>query len=447
MRGDFDAYHKWLGIPPAEQPPDHYRLLGIQRFEADADVIDTAADGRMAILRGFQAGSRSVLSQQLLNEIAAARVCLLDADQRAEYDRRLRYEEGGSTRTAVPSSDEGAYALQPLETSPTRSVMRKALTRARSTTRDSRANYAGPTVVLASLLGLVAAVWLVSSGGWEQLQSMLSSHDQSDPDSEAEATTSAAVARNAKPVKGNASKQTSTKKRALSMDADATKLNTKDPNDIDLLRSSTLLLNFEETTLQKKGKFTRYQDVLGRKAYGDAVGATVLSGVVGSGLEFDGKNNHIRTSIRQSEVSTLTMWLQIKKAGDLTQLLAGSGNGAGYAVNWQPSRPQKLSLLIGTGRKYVPYRFAHRLRFGAWHHVALVFDRQERTFGYFVNGEREFSTAIARCAREDEFHLVLSTQFRGHALRGAMDEVAIFDRVLSAHEISRLHTLGRKRRG
>ena len=39
----FDPYHKWLGIPPEQQPASHYRLLGIAEFESDADVIDTAA--------------------------------------------------------------------------------------------------------------------------------------------------------------------------------------------------------------------------------------------------------------------------------------------------------------------------------------------------------------------------------------------------------------------
>jgi len=40
----FDPYHKWLGIPPDEQPPDHYRLLAVRRFEDDPDVIAAAAD-------------------------------------------------------------------------------------------------------------------------------------------------------------------------------------------------------------------------------------------------------------------------------------------------------------------------------------------------------------------------------------------------------------------
>ena len=52
----FDPYHKWLGIPPAEQPPNHYRLLAIPLFESDPDVIANAADQRMSHIRSFQIG-------------------------------------------------------------------------------------------------------------------------------------------------------------------------------------------------------------------------------------------------------------------------------------------------------------------------------------------------------------------------------------------------------
>ena len=85
----FDPYHKWLGIPPEEQPPDHYRLLGLRRFEDDLDVIESAVDQRMAHLRTYQAGKHSALSQKLLNEVAAAKVCLLNPEKRAKYDASL----------------------------------------------------------------------------------------------------------------------------------------------------------------------------------------------------------------------------------------------------------------------------------------------------------------------------------------------------------------------
>jgi formylglycine-generating enzyme required for sulfatase activity len=86
----FDPYHKWLGIPPEEQPAHAYRLLGVRLFETDADVISNAADQRMAHLRTHQAGPRGSLSQKLLNEVAAARVCLLNPAKKARYDAALR---------------------------------------------------------------------------------------------------------------------------------------------------------------------------------------------------------------------------------------------------------------------------------------------------------------------------------------------------------------------
>lgn len=86
----FDAYRKWLGIPPGEQPPSHYRLLAIAPFEQDLDVIETAADVRMSHLRTYQTGPHSALSQKLLNEVAAAKLCLLDRQKKSAYDAELR---------------------------------------------------------------------------------------------------------------------------------------------------------------------------------------------------------------------------------------------------------------------------------------------------------------------------------------------------------------------
>ena len=86
----FDPYHKWLAIPPSEQPPNHYRLLALPLFENDPDVISDAAEQRMAHVRTYQLGERSELSQKILNELAAARVCLLNLEKKATYDAELR---------------------------------------------------------------------------------------------------------------------------------------------------------------------------------------------------------------------------------------------------------------------------------------------------------------------------------------------------------------------
>jgi len=102
MTDVFDPYHKWLGIPPDEQPPDHYRLLGVVRFESDPDVIAAAADQRMAHLRSFQSGKHVAASQKLLNEVAEARVCLLSIPRRLRYDEQLGANLGTLRETSSP---------------------------------------------------------------------------------------------------------------------------------------------------------------------------------------------------------------------------------------------------------------------------------------------------------------------------------------------------------
>src|SRR5260221_3553545 len=90
MSNGFDVYHKWLSIPPSEQPPNHYRLLGLELFESDPDVISSAADRQMAHVQTYKNGPHSAQSQKLLNEIAAAKLCLLKPAKRDVYDAELR---------------------------------------------------------------------------------------------------------------------------------------------------------------------------------------------------------------------------------------------------------------------------------------------------------------------------------------------------------------------
>ncbi len=102
----FDPYYQWLGIPPEEQPPNHYRLLGIQLFEENREVIQNTADRQMVHLRSFQNGPRAAQSQKLLNEVAAAKLCLLLPDKKAAYDAALTRPYADAAEVAPPMSTE-----------------------------------------------------------------------------------------------------------------------------------------------------------------------------------------------------------------------------------------------------------------------------------------------------------------------------------------------------
>lgn len=112
---DFDPYHKWLGISPKDQPPNHYRLLGIELFEDDVEVIDAAANRVMEFLHGIHEGPHVAQAQGLLNKLSAARICLLNGKRKAAYDAGLKAASTPSHKQSPPPKKKTPpYAKPPL---------------------------------------------------------------------------------------------------------------------------------------------------------------------------------------------------------------------------------------------------------------------------------------------------------------------------------------------
>ena len=107
MSDAFDPYYLWLGIPVGDQPPDHYRLLGIAQFESNADVIRNAAEQRMRYLRTVT-GLRAKRAQQLINEIVTAQRVLSEDESREKYNTLITENPLARRRGVAP------HAPQPL---------------------------------------------------------------------------------------------------------------------------------------------------------------------------------------------------------------------------------------------------------------------------------------------------------------------------------------------
>jgi hypothetical protein len=84
-----DVYKEWLGIPDGPRPPDHYALLRLVQFEDDIEKVRKNYKKLNAHIRKYATGQYSVQSQELLNELAKAMLCLTDAEWKKEYDQSL----------------------------------------------------------------------------------------------------------------------------------------------------------------------------------------------------------------------------------------------------------------------------------------------------------------------------------------------------------------------
>ena len=125
MSDGFDPYHRWLGIRDQQRPPNHYRLLGLELFEDDADVIAEASDRQMGHVRTHQTGRHSETSQRLLNELAKAKVCLLNSDRKAKYDAKLRAQLGQQSETQGLRETGPSPVPAPIEPPPARGKPRR----------------------------------------------------------------------------------------------------------------------------------------------------------------------------------------------------------------------------------------------------------------------------------------------------------------------------------
>ncbi len=122
MAEPFDPYHKWLGIRPHDRPISYYRLLGLRFGEDDPEVIGAAADRQMSFVRTLQCGKHAAESQQLLNELATARLILLNPEKRERYNQQFLQQTASpqvpQPPPSLPATDSGPIHSGPIHSGP-----------------------------------------------------------------------------------------------------------------------------------------------------------------------------------------------------------------------------------------------------------------------------------------------------------------------------------------
>ena len=108
----FDPYLIWLDISPHERPVNYYRLFGLRPLEIDPHIIAAAAQRVISHVSQFQNSPNAVACQQLLSELNAARMCLLDPLRKRAYDAGFT-SPGGPERALNSPPVPGAPTATP----------------------------------------------------------------------------------------------------------------------------------------------------------------------------------------------------------------------------------------------------------------------------------------------------------------------------------------------
>ena len=116
MATELDVYRDWLGIAETARPLSYYQLLRLKQFEDNPAKIREHYRKMNAHVRKFAAGDFAKQSQDLLNELAKAMLCLTDAQRKREYDATLgRKDEGAGKRRTLEEILLAEKAINPAQ--------------------------------------------------------------------------------------------------------------------------------------------------------------------------------------------------------------------------------------------------------------------------------------------------------------------------------------------
>lgn len=218
MDGAFDAYHKWLGISAKDQPPNFYRLLGIDLFESDPDVIVATFNRQRAHLLTYQNGPYKDQAQRILQEVIAARTCLSDPLARQAYDAQLQLTTPApEPAVAEEPADFGEVAATPRRSSSTAPRSPRPARNAAGSTNPDDPD--GPKEKLWLGIGRQGQIMIVSVGSVIFVLTMLyltlggGSKSRTQTDSSKDSFPNVQKFNTSTPSKPPAKKPTSTKKR------------------------------------------------------------------------------------------------------------------------------------------------------------------------------------------------------------------------------------------
>jgi hypothetical protein len=169
-------------------------------------------------------------------------------------------------------------------------------------------------------------------------------------------------------------------------------------------------------------------------------------GVIGQALQFDGVADYVLTGTFASIPSSVTLsaWIY-PTAGGVVLDEIGSGGG------WHDSQMEVLStgeIKVGYWTGSLSSISLGTFSLNAWHHVVLTYDTTSTTGKGYVDGVFRNSMVLTKQWPGSALQYgigyadVATNMGDGTYFNGKIDDVRIYNRALSASEVSTLYTIG-----
>ena len=183
-----------------------------------------------------------------------------------------------------------------------------------------------------------------------------------------------------------------------------------------------------------EGGGKKAKDSSGNGNEGEIVGAKWIEGKFEKALSFDGSDDYVdvmhSASLEPVSVSGQA-WVKLKSDGTRHIIFA---KWTGYTLEVSTAGNPYFQIRNAQGQ--LGSTSPNPILWGNWHHLAGTFNDKDKNITIYVDGEAERTTKLASSINYNQSILRISnTIYAGGAVNGLIDEVAIFNRALTADEV------------
>jgi len=207
-----------------------------------------------------------------------------------------------------------------------------------------------------------------------------------------------------------------------------------------LPQGAILLFTFEKETLAERDGQVYLRDLSGKGNDGKVVGATFEEGRRGQAVAFNGAGSHVR--LARPELLDLA-----GKSWTISFHLLPQAEGADFGAGIIDKDNGRTGFGVWLHGKRIRYWYEAAqdkdseaaLEMNKWHHVALTYDAVKGVVSFFVDGKPDKAYSVPSPHPSPGVPVHLGCLRGGeHYYKGLLDDVYIFDRVLSKEELARL---------
>ena len=187
---------------------------------------------------------------------------------------------------------------------------------------------------------------------------------------------------------------------------------------------------------------------------GTIYGAVPTTGKINEALDFDGVDDYVDlgndSSLKPNLPVTFCTWIKLRSLGTVDAIITTDDIASKYyGITFAKHTSNKIYIIYGdgTGRSSTDRRTkvgTTALNTGTWYHVAAIV-KGPTDMELYVNGENDggiYSGTGGDVAHSASSAYVGSSGHSSDWFDGAIDEVRIFDRALTAEEIEGMYKVG-----